>query len=119
MKRIGALALLLALAVLGCQDNARQQLEEQMMFMQERLVELETQVADSEQQAEGRAAAVSELGADVGDVEAEGIDLSAYVSRDLLVDVEATVGNVKTRLAEVRQRTDALNGVLRPLEPEE
>lgn len=98
----------------GCDDGARQQLENELMLMQERLVELETQVADSQQHAERLRDAVAQLEAYVGDVESEVIDLSADVPRHLLVNVEATVGNAKTKLSEVRTRVDALGSALRP-----
>ena len=45
---------------------------------------------------------------------ADGVDLSAEVPRHLLVNVEATVGNAKTKVDEVRARTDALTSALRP-----
>ena len=55
----------------------------------------------------------------VRDVETEVIDLSATVPRDVLVNVEATVGNAKNKVAEVRARADALGGVLTPSYVEE
>ena len=105
---------LLTFALSGCEDGARQQLENQLMQMQERLIELETQVADAQAHAGRLHTAVGELGAYVRDVESEIIDLSADVPRHLLVNVEATVGNAKTKLDEVRARTDALASALPP-----
>lgn len=120
MRAIRTFVVLSTACVLAaCDDGAREQMETQMMAMQERLVELETQVTDSEGHAARLTTAVSELEAYVRDVEMEVIDLSAHVPRDLLVDVEATLGNTKTKLEEVRARTDALGSVLRPDYPEE
>jgi predicted nucleic acid-binding Zn-ribbon protein len=106
-------------AAAGCEDGTRQQLENEIMLMQERLVELETQVADSQDHANRLSTAVEQLDAYVRDVETEVIELSAHVPRDLLVNVEATVGNAKTKLAEVRARTGALGNALRPAYAEE
>lgn len=103
----------------ACDDGSRQQLENEIMLMQERLVELETQVADSQEHANRLASAVTQLEAYVKDVETEVIDLSAHVPRDLLVNAEATVGNAKTKLQEVRARVDALGNALRPAYSEE
>jgi predicted nucleic acid-binding Zn-ribbon protein len=108
-----SLALVLLLLV-GCDDGGRQQLENEIMLMQERLVELETQLADAQANANRLSTAVGELEAFVADVETEVIDLSAHVPRDLLVNVEATVGNAKTKVAEVANRSDALASALRP-----
>ena len=101
---------ILTFALAGCEDRSRQQLENQLIQMQERLIELETQVAD----ARRLDTAVGQLDAYVRDVESEIIDLSAEVPRHLLVNVEATVGNAKTKVDEVRARTDALTSALRP-----
>ena len=98
---------ILTFALAGCEDGSRQQLENQLIQMQERLIELETQVADAQAHA-------SRLDTAVGHVESEIIDLSAEVPRHLLVNVEATVGNAKTKVDEVRARTDALTSALRP-----
>lgn len=120
MRAIRSFVVLSCACVLAaCDDGARERMENEMMLMQERLVELETQVADSEGHAARLATAVGELEAYVRDVEMEVIDLSEHVPRDLLVDVEATVGNTKTKLNEVRARTDALGSALRPDYPEE
>lgn len=113
------LALLLFGVVAGCEDGTTQQLENELMLMQERLVELETQVADAEAHSGRLADSMRELEAYVRDVETEVIDLSAHVPRDLLVNAEATVGNAKTKLAEVRARADALGAALKPAFAEE
>lgn len=105
----------LTLSILAaCEDGSSQRLENEVILLQERLVELETQVSDAQDHANRLRSAVSELEAYVGDVEAAVIDLSATVPRDRLVDAEATVGNVKTKIAEVRARADALHSALRP-----
>lgn len=103
----------------ACEDGTREQLENEVMLVQERLVELETQVADAEGYATRLSSAVGELEAYIRDVEVEVIDLSAQVPRDRLVDLEATVGNAKTKLQEVRTRADALGAALRPAYSEE
>ena len=115
--RAGALLTVGLLA--GCGDGSTQRLENEMMLLQERLVELETQVADAQDHATRLRTAVGELEAYVRDVETEVIDLSATVPRDVLVNVEATVGNAKNKVAEVRARADALGGVLTPSYVEE
>lgn len=107
------------LLVAGCDDGSTAQLENEVMLMQERLVELETQVADAQSHADRLGSVVTQLEANVNDVERAVIDLSEWVSRDLLVDTEATLGLAKTRLNEVRQRTDALRASLRPSYDEE
>jgi septal ring factor EnvC (AmiA/AmiB activator) len=108
--------LLLSLALLGACDSGRSdQLENEIMLMQQRMVELESQVAESQEHAEQLTAAVAQLEAYITDVETEVIDLSMDVPRDLLVNVEATVGNVKTKLAEVRSRTAAIGNALEAL----
>lgn len=105
--------LLLPFLLLAACDTGRvDQLENEMMLMQERMVELESQVAESQEHAERLTTAVAQLEAYVADVETEVIDLSMNVPRDLLVNVEATVGNVKTKLAEVSSRTTALGNSL-------
>lgn len=108
-----------AVCVTGCDDGTAARLEDEIMMMQERLLELETQVADAQAHANRLGSAVTELEANVNDVERAVIDLSAWVSRDLLVDTEATLGLAKMRLTEVRQRTDALRSSLRPSYDEE
>ena len=108
--------LLLSLALLGACDSGRSdQLENELMLMQQRMVELESQVAESQEHAEQLTAAVAQLDAYIADVETEVIDLSMDVPRDLLVNVEATVGNVKTKLAEVQSRTAAIGNALQAL----
>lgn len=103
------------LFAIGCDGGgARSELENQLMLMQERLVELETQVADAQAHSSRIGAAVGELEAHVADVERAVIDLSGWVSRDYLVDTEATLGLAKTKLVELRQRSDALRASLRP-----
>lgn len=113
------LLLVAAMLLSGCEDGGRQQLENEIMLLQERLVELETQVADAQQHATRLGSAVQQLEAYVRDVETEVIELSAHVPRDLLVNAEATVGNAKTKLQEVRERSDVLNQALRPAFSEE
>lgn len=112
-------ALLAALLLAGCADAGRQQMENAMTLMQERMVELETQVADAQEHASRLQVAVQQLEAYVKDVETEVIELSATVPRDQLVNVEATVGNAKAKLDEVRARSDALGNALRPAFAEE
>jgi predicted nucleic acid-binding Zn-ribbon protein len=117
MKAVRTATLVLApllLLAAGCEDGSRQQLENEIMLMQERLVELETQVADSQDHANRLSTALTQLDAYLRDVETEVIDLSANVPRDLLVNVEATVGNAKSKLAAVRARSEALGNALRP-----
>ena len=96
----------------ACEGGRTEQLENELMLMQERMVELESLLADAQEHAQRRGPAGAELEAYVGDVEKEVIDLSASVSRDLLVNTEANLGNVKTKLAEVRERTALLNRTL-------
>jgi archaellum component FlaC len=110
-----ALVIPLLFVVSGCDDGTSEQLENQMMQMQERLIELETQLADAQGHANRLDAAQGELDDYVRDVESEIIDLSVEVPRHLLVNVEAAVGNAKTKLEEVRARTDALGNTLRPV----
>lgn len=119
MKLGRYIALLAPWLIVGCADNGQQQLEYQMSMMQERLVELETQVADAQGHANRLQTAVQQLEAYVKDVETEVIELSATVPRDLLVNVEATVGNAKSKLEEVRARSAALGNALRPAYAEE
>lgn len=120
MKAVRLLLVLIStLVAASCDDGTTQQLENEIMLMQERLVELETQVADAQGLANRLSGSVGELQAYVSDVETEVIDLSAHVQRDLLVNVEATLGNAKTKLTEVRARSDALATSLRPPYAEE
>lgn len=109
-----AIPLAAALLAIGCDDGSRAQLENELILMQERLVELETQVADAQAHASRLDTAVGQMEAHVADVERAVIDLSAWVSRDYLVDTEATLGLAKTKLVELRQRSDVLNAALRP-----
>lgn len=110
-RRIVMLFLVSALAS-ACDAGQTDQLQNELMLMQERLVELESQVADAQGHAERLATAAAQLEAFVLDVEKEVIDLSMTVPRDQLVNVEATVGNAKTKLTEVRARVNALNTTL-------
>ena len=108
------------LFAIGCDGGGgRDQLENQLMLMQERLVELETQVADAQAHASRLGTAVGEMEAHVADVERAVIDLSGWVSRDYLVDTEATLGLAKIKLVELRQRSEALRATLRPAYDEE
>jgi septal ring factor EnvC (AmiA/AmiB activator) len=115
--RVGLIPVL-ALALSACDGGQSQQMENELMLMQERLLELETQLADAQEHARRLGPAVRELEVYVGDVENEVIDLSMNVSRDLLVNVEANLGNVKTKVAEVRDRTALLSRSLETLEDE-
>ena len=110
-RRFGLLILSAGL-LSACDAGQTAQLENELMLMQERLVELESQVADAQGHAQRLGTAAAELEAYVLDVENAVIDLSATVTRDHLVNVEANVGNVKTKLAEVRARTNALTTTL-------
>lgn len=109
--RVTLAAICLA-ALGGCDTGTTQQLENQIILMQERMVELESQVAESQEHAQRLSTAVAQLEAFVNDVETEVIELSVDIPRDWLVNVEATVGNVKTKLAEVRSRTAAVGNSL-------
>ena len=112
-SRARMLLLPAAIALLAaCAGGRTEQLENELMLMQERMVELESLLADAQEHAQRLSPAVAQLEAYVGDVEKEVIDLSATVSRDLLVNTEANLGNVKTKLAEVRERTALLNRTL-------
>jgi uncharacterized coiled-coil protein SlyX len=108
VRRARTLPLFLVLLA-ACDTGRQQQLENQLMLMQERLAELESQAADAEGHAERLNSAATDLQAYVGDLEAKVIDLSASVPRDLLVDVEATLGNVKNKALEVRERAALLD----------
>ena len=113
VRRFGLLILSAGL-LSACDAGQNDQLENELMLMQERLVELESQVADAQAHAERLSTATAELEAYVLDVERAVIDLSATVPRDQLVNAEAFVGNVKTKLTEVRARANALNTTLDP-----
>ena len=115
MKRaVAALLLSCGAFLAGCDDGVQRQLENEMILMQERLAELETQVGDSQAQAVRVTAGLTELQAQIRDLEAEIIDLSAYVPRDLLVNAEAIVGQARTKIEEVRMHAIALEAELRP-----
>ena len=113
VRRI-VLPVLLSAFASACDTGQTDQLQNELMLMQERLVELESQVADAQGHAQRLGTAVAELEAFVLDVEKEVIDLSLTVPRDQLVNAEATVGNAKTKLTEVRARVNALNTTLDP-----
>ena len=89
-RRIVMLFLESALAS-ACDAGQTDQLQNELMLMQERLVELESQVADAQGHAERLATAAAQLEAFVLDVEKEVIDLS---------------------MTEVRARVNALNTTL-------
>jgi hypothetical protein len=111
VRRAWSFPLLFAM-VAGCDTGQQQQLENELILMQERLAELESRTADAEAHAERLVGNVAELQAFVGDLEAKVIDLSATVPRDQLVDVEATLGNVKLKLREVQERSALLDRTL-------
>jgi len=118
MKFTARFTIVLAAAALvaACDTGQADQLENQIILMQDRLIELESQVAESQEQLERLASSVTQMDAYVQDVEKAVIDLSMYVPRDLLVNVEATVGNAKTKVTEVRERTNALVNALGTME---
>ena len=74
-RSLAALTLFCGALLTGCDEGVQQQLENEMILMQERLVELETQVGDSQAQAVRVTAIVTELQAQIRDLEAEIIDL--------------------------------------------
>ena len=111
VRRFGLLSIALGFLA-ACDAGRTDQLENELMLMQERLLELESQVADAQGHAERLSTAASQLEAYVLDVERAVIDLSMTVPRDQLVNAEAHVGNVKTKLTEVRARVTALNNTL-------
>ena len=113
-RSLAALTLFCGALLTGCDEGVQQQLENEMILMQERLVELETQVGDSQAQAVRVTAIVTELQAQIRDLEAEIIDLSAHVPRDLLVNVEAIVGQARVKAEEAHMRAASLEAGLRP-----
>lgn len=71
-------------------------------------------MGDSQTQAIRLTAAVAELHAQIRDLEAEIIDLSVYVPRDLLVNAEAIVGQARDKAEEARMRAASLEAALTP-----